>query len=103
MTTTIKLQVHKVIGKLIDRMGEHRLAMTHASQLTTTKEGKAVNIPISNLGDYWYNYMSRVYPWNQLKGVLTLPLELWEEHLTLDVDVVGELFKGVGSGNDKIE
>ena len=93
--TTIKLQVHKVIGQLLVRIEEHKMAMTHASRLTTTKGGVCVSIPIPNVDDYWYNYMSNVYPWNQLKGVLTLPEELYGNELTLDVEVVSELFKEV--------
>lgn len=93
MTTTIKLKVHEVIGQLIVRIEEHRMAMTHASSLTKTMEGVSVSIPIPNVDDYWYNYMSYEYPWNQLKGVLTLPQELYGNELTLDVEVVSELFK----------
>lgn len=94
MTTTIKLQVHKVLGALLERIEEHRLAMTHASRLVTAG-AKAIKTPIPCPDDYWNSYMSRVYPWNQLKGVLTLPQELYGNELTLDVEVVNELFKEV--------
>ena len=79
--TTIKLKVHEVIGALLGRVEEHRLAMTHASQIIT-KDGKAIIVPSQNLDSYWYDHMSGFYPWNQLKGVLTLPEELYGNELT---------------------
>lgn len=94
MTTTIKLKVHEVIGQLIVRIEEHRMAMTHASRLVAVG-AKAINTPIPCADDYWYCHMSGFYPWNQLKGVLTLSEELYGNELTLDVEVVSELFKEV--------
>lgn len=90
--TTINVKVHIVLKELIERISEHRMAMTHANVVLTKFD---IVCPLDSDDEYWNNYMSIVYPWNQLKGVMNPPEELYGKDITLDVEVVSELFKKV--------